>query len=111
MLHTIKLFWATMGITEKQRNFMEGVRDDMGDMGRYLDIMLGSRDIKEYMEKYWAVTRELRLIRCTGCWSGITKGNPCAADAFQRYAKTLSRFFFTNSEHLSDSKCKGLQIK
>lgn len=34
MLHTIMMFWAIMEDQDSQMNFMEGDRDDMGDIGR-----------------------------------------------------------------------------
>jgi hypothetical protein len=36
MLHTFKMFWDTMGCTERHKDFSEGVKEDMGDMGEIM---------------------------------------------------------------------------
>jgi hypothetical protein len=44
-MHTLKMFWDTMGCTEKHRDLSEGAREDMGDIERYWDIRESVRDI------------------------------------------------------------------
>jgi hypothetical protein len=44
-MHIFKMFWDTIGCTEKDRDLSEGARKYMGDMERYWDIAEGVRDI------------------------------------------------------------------
>jgi hypothetical protein len=50
-MHTFKMFWDTIGCTEKHRDLSEGAREDMGDMDRYWDITEGVRYIMGNKER------------------------------------------------------------
>jgi hypothetical protein len=41
-LHNFKIFWDTIGYTEKHKKLSKGAREYMGDMERYWDITEGS---------------------------------------------------------------------
>jgi hypothetical protein len=42
-MHSINVFWAIMGYTEKHRDITEATRDAKGGMRRYWNLMEGSR--------------------------------------------------------------------
>jgi hypothetical protein len=54
-MHIFKMFWDTMGYTEKDNYLSEGAREDMGDMVRDWDITEGVRDNIENKERDWSI--------------------------------------------------------
>jgi hypothetical protein len=42
-MHSMSVFWAIMGYTEKQKDITEAIRDAKGGMGRYWNLIEGSR--------------------------------------------------------------------
>jgi hypothetical protein len=61
-MHTNKVFWFTMVITERLRNLSKGVLKGVRYMRSYLDTTEGSRATMESMEGARAMTGEFRLI-------------------------------------------------
>jgi hypothetical protein len=55
-MHIFKMFWDTIGYTEKHKDLSERAREDIGDMERYWDITEGVRDIMENKERDWTMS-------------------------------------------------------
>jgi hypothetical protein len=55
-MHIFKMFWDTIGCTEKHKDSSEAAKEDMGDIKRYWDITEGVRDIIGNKERDWAMT-------------------------------------------------------
>jgi hypothetical protein len=55
-MHIFKMFWDTIGCTEKHKDPSEAAKEDMGDIKRYWDITEGVRDIIGNKERDWAMT-------------------------------------------------------
>jgi hypothetical protein len=55
MMHSMNVFWAIMGYTEKHKDIREAIRDAKGGMRRYWNLMEGSRGTLGCQEKGLAI--------------------------------------------------------
>jgi hypothetical protein len=64
-MHSLSLFWAIMGYTEKHKDITEAIRDAKGGMRRYWNLMEDSRSTLGCPERGLAIEGFLKVI--LGC--------------------------------------------
>jgi hypothetical protein len=64
-MHSMNLFWAIMGYTEKHKDIKEAIRDAKGGMGSYWNLMEDSRVTLGCPERGLAIGCFLKVI--LGC--------------------------------------------